>query len=47
MRSESDAQNRSAAIVFAYAGAVTTATAALGPDDWKPDTACDAAASQF
>lgn len=34
-------------IGFADAGAVTTATAKLGPDDWKPDSAYDAAAAAY
>lgn len=34
-------------IGFGDAGAVTTATAKLGPDDWKPDAAYDIAAAAF
>ena len=47
MRADNQVQKPSAAIIFADAGAVTTATVALGPDDWKPDEAYDAAASQY
>lgn len=34
-------------IGFADAGSVTTASASLGPDDWKPDAAYDAVLNAF
>jgi prepilin-type N-terminal cleavage/methylation domain-containing protein/prepilin-type processing-associated H-X9-DG protein len=37
----------SACIVFADAGAVTTATAGLNPDLWQPDAGFDAALQQY
>lgn len=47
MRSESMVQRPSAAIIFADAGAVTTATVNKGPDFWEPDTKFDASMSDY
>jgi prepilin-type N-terminal cleavage/methylation domain-containing protein/prepilin-type processing-associated H-X9-DG protein len=47
LRKESEVGRPSNAIVFADAGAVTTATAALKPDLWEPDIPFDSAAMQW
>jgi len=44
---ESEVQQPSACIIYADAGAVTTATKDLGADLWVPDTGYDAALQQF
>ena len=44
---ESQVSRPSTSIIFADAGAVTLATAALKPDDWQPDLEWDAAALQL
>jgi len=47
MRSESQVQRPSAAIIYADAGAVTTATVNKGPDLWEPDQKFDALMSAY
>jgi prepilin-type processing-associated H-X9-DG protein len=44
---ETGVQRPSASIVFADAGAVTTATMNLGADDWVPDVEWDATTMQY
>ncbi len=44
---ESQVSKPTTSIIFADAGAVTLATAALKPDEWKPDIAWDAVALQL
>jgi prepilin-type processing-associated H-X9-DG protein len=44
---ETGIQKPSASIVFADAGAVTTATVKLGADDWVPDIEWDASTMQY
>ncbi len=44
---ETGVQTPSASIVFADAGAVTTATVNLGADDWVPDIEWDASTMQY
>jgi len=47
LRKESQVQKPSDSMIYADAGAVTTATKDLGPDDWVPDIEYDAATLQF